>query len=108
MADGTEALVLWRKANSLLTLEDLATAASLQPKRVETLVGVGLLEPSAATGSGPLFPVSSIERLQRIGRLRRDLGVNLAGIAVILDMRERIEALQSDMRHLRRCLGEFE
>jgi MerR family transcriptional regulator/heat shock protein HspR len=42
-----------------------------------------------------------VERLQRIVRLRRDLGVNLAGIAVILDMRERIVNLQKELRRLR-------
>jgi MerR HTH family regulatory protein len=101
MLNGTQALVLWRTANSLLTLQDLADAAALHPKRVEKFLDLGLIEPSAKTCSGPLFSASSVERLQRIVRLRRDLGVNLAGIAVILDMRERIVNLQTELGRLR-------
>jgi hypothetical protein len=101
MLTGTQALVLWRTANSLLTLEDLADAAALHPKRVEKFLAFGLIEPSAETSSGPLFSASSVERLRRIVRLRRDLGVNMAGIAAILDMRERILNLHAELGRLR-------
>jgi MerR family transcriptional regulator, heat shock protein HspR len=60
-----------------------------------------LIEPTASTRSGPLFHRSSLERLRRITRLRRDLGINLAGIAAVLDMRERIESLQKEVARLR-------
>lgn len=105
MARKTESLVLWRRANSLLSLEDLADAASLPPKRVETFVGLGLIEASTMTRSGPLFSSTCVERLRCIQRLRRDLGINLAGIAAVLDMRERIENLQRETRKLRYRLG---
>jgi len=101
MVNGTQALVLWRTANSLLTLQDLAEAAVLHPKRVEKFLDFGLIEPLAKTRSGPLFSASSVERLRRIVRLRRDLGVNMAGIAVILDMRERILNLQAELGRVR-------
>jgi hypothetical protein len=101
MLTGTQALVLWRTANSLLTLKDLADAAALHPKCVEKFLAFGLIEPSAETSSGPLFSASSVERLRRIVRLRRDLGVNMAGIAAILDMRERILNLQAELGRLR-------
>jgi DNA-binding transcriptional MerR regulator len=48
-----------------------------------------------------LFPISCIERLRRIIRLRRDLRVNLAGVAVILEMRQHIEELQKELARLR-------
>jgi MerR family transcriptional regulator, heat shock protein HspR len=48
-----------------------------------------------------MFPRSSLERLLRIVRLSRDLGINLAGIAAVLDMRERIESLQKEVERLR-------
>ena len=101
MLTGTQALVLWRTANSLLTLKDLADAAALHPKCVEKVLAFGLIEPSAETSSGPLFSASSVERLRRIVRLRRDLGVNMAGIAAILDMRERILNLHAELGRLR-------
>ena len=86
---------------ALLSIEDLAKATSLHPKRVEKLVGFGLIEPAIRTWSGPMFPRSSLERLRRIVRLSRDLGINLAGIAAVLDMRERIESLQKEVERLR-------
>jgi DNA-binding transcriptional MerR regulator len=102
MSEQCHALTVWRTEHSLLTLEDLASAAGLRPELVDTLVRFRLVEPKANTGSCPLFSVSSVERLGRILRLRHDLGVNLAGVRVILDMAERIENLQREIDLLRR------
>jgi DNA-binding transcriptional MerR regulator len=98
-----QAMTLWRAEHSLLTIEDLARAAGLTPEIVDALVRYRLIEPTTITSSYPLFPVSSIERLKRILRLRHDLGVNLSGVAVILEMMERIEELTSELRFLRSC-----
>jgi DNA-binding transcriptional MerR regulator len=102
MAEQTHALTVWRTEHSLLTLEDLACVAGLNPELVDTFVRYRLVEPAASTGSRPLFSFSSVERLQRILRLRHDLGVNLAGVGVILEMTERIEDLQREIDVLRR------
>ena len=102
MAETTQELILWRTEHSLLTLTDLANVAGLHPELVEKFVDYGLIEPSPGTGSGPLFPAGAVKRLRCIMRLRRDLGVNLAGVAVILEMRERIENLQRELELLRR------
>ena len=102
MADTTHGLILWRTEHSLLTLTDLANVAGLHPELVEKFVDYGLIEPSPGTGSGPLFPADAVKRLRCIMRLRRDLGVNLAGVAVILEMRERVETLQRELELLRR------
>jgi DNA-binding transcriptional MerR regulator len=101
MADTTHKLILWRTEHSLLTLTDLANVAGLHPELVEKFVDYGLIEPSVGTGS-PLFPADAVKRLRCIMRLRRDLGVNLAGVGVILEMRERIENLQRELELLRR------
>jgi chaperone modulatory protein CbpM len=101
MAEQTHALTVWRTEHSLLTLEDLASAAGLRPELVDTLVRYRLVVPKVNTGSCPLFSFSSVERLGRILRLRHDLGVNLAGVAVILELTERIERLQSELEFLR-------
>jgi MerR family transcriptional regulator, heat shock protein HspR len=103
MAGPTNELILWRTEHSLLTLVDLANMAGLHPELVEQFVDYGLIEASPGTGSPrPLFPVAAVKRLRCIMRLRRDLGVNLAGVAVILEMRERIEMLQRELELLRR------
>ena len=104
MVDRAHSILLWRKENSLLSVDELAKAASLDTARVEVIIGFGLIEPAACTMAGPLFARSALERLQRIARLRRDLGINLSGIAAVLDMRERIETLQREVQDLRRRL----
>jgi DNA-binding transcriptional MerR regulator len=101
MAGNGHAMVLWRKEQGLLTVEDLASAAGLNSDAVETFLRFGLIEPRLRTGSCPLFQKSSVGRLRRIQRLRHDLGVNFAGVAVILEMAERIENLQAELESLR-------
>jgi DNA-binding transcriptional MerR regulator len=92
MADKAHALVLWRTEHSLLSVEDLASAAGVQ---------TGIVEPTPSVGFDQLFPPSTVYRLQRIVHLRQDLGVNLAGVAVILQMSEHMEALQKEVESLR-------
>lgn len=79
------------------TLESLATRAGVHPALLESLLEYGLLEPREQAGPRSLFDASSLDRLRMIERLRRDLGVNLAGIAVILDLRDRLTALQREL-----------
>lgn len=105
MDDERPEVIQWRTEYSLLTLEELAGTAGLHPELVEKLIDFGLVEPATAAGSQRLFHFSSIERLRRVTRLRRDLGVNLAGVAVILDMRDRMEDLQAELARLRRKFG---
>ena len=101
MAEQTHAMTIWRTEHSLLTLEDLASAAGLHPELVDVFVRYQLVEPIANTGSCPLFSTSSVERLARILRIRHDLGVNLAGVGVILELMERTQHLQTELELLR-------
>jgi DNA-binding transcriptional MerR regulator len=108
MADEHHEVIFWRTEHSRLNLHDLADAAGVHPELVEQFIEYGLLEPMASEAPDPLFAISAIERLRRIMRLRRDLGVNLPGVAVILDMRERMEQLQKELERLRRRSGREE
>src|SRR5579872_761851 len=54
----------------------------------------GLLKPSRSDGNTRLYSDDDIQRLEFILNLARDLGVNLSGIAIILQMREQMEAMQ--------------
>jgi DNA-binding transcriptional MerR regulator len=85
----------------VLGLEELASAAGLHPDLVVQFVEYGLVEPLPGADPGPMFPVSAVDRLRRIVRLRSELGVNLAGIAVILDLRDRLLRLQEELERLR-------
>jgi MerR family transcriptional regulator/heat shock protein HspR len=101
MADHVSDEISWSTEYSLLTLDQLSDSAELHPALVEKFVQHGLVEPAADQAPRLLFPISCIERLRRIIRLRRDLRVNLAGVAVILEMRQHIEELQKELARLR-------
>lgn len=85
-----------------LTLDGLAARAGVHPSRIEYFVEYGLIEPIARTGTQWLFDTTCLARLHMIERLRRDLGANLAGIAVILDLLDRLTMLQREVEQWRR------
>jgi DNA-binding transcriptional MerR regulator len=90
-------IVLSRRDPQLLTLEELAHAARLHPDLVASFVDFGLLEPAGQDGPRLLFDTQAVLRVRAIQRLRRDLGVNLAGVAVILDLTERLRTMQQEL-----------
>jgi DNA-binding transcriptional MerR regulator len=79
-----------------LTLDALAARAGMHPALVERFVEFGLIEPIEWEGATLLFSPSAVSRLSRIVRLRDSLGINLTGIAVVLDLLERLEALKRE------------
>jgi MerR family transcriptional regulator/heat shock protein HspR len=62
---------------------------------------VGLVEPKRSRGNIRLYSRADVERLRQVQRLISDLGVNLAGVEVILRMNERIRAMEAEMERLR-------
>jgi MerR family transcriptional regulator/heat shock protein HspR len=76
----------------------------MHPAQIESFVQFGLLEP-ASGAVHEMFALAAVDRLRTIMRLRRDLGVNLAGVAAILEMRDRMADLQRELLDLRRRLG---
>lgn len=94
MIDRHFQIVLCRNVREVLTLEALASAAGVHPDVVERYVEFGLLEPLERSGQQLLFAAETVSRLRTIQRLRSEIGVNLNGIAVILDLLERIRVLQ--------------
>jgi DNA-binding transcriptional MerR regulator len=94
-------IVLCRSERDQLTLEGLAATAGIHPGLVERFVEYGLLEPVEWVGSQSLFDAAAVPRLHIIMRLRRDTGVNLAGIGMILDMLDRLRALERENQWLR-------
>jgi MerR family transcriptional regulator/heat shock protein HspR len=61
----------------------------------------GLLAPSRTKGRIRLYSIDDIRRAQQIRRLIEDLGVNLAGVEVILQLTERIRDLEEELQQLR-------
>ena len=89
-------IMLLRKERDHLTLDDLASRAGCSPALVEACVERGLLEPVQWEGAARTFDASMLPRLRLIGRLRQSLGINLAGVAVVLDLLDRVRALQRE------------
>lgn len=94
-------LVLRRTPREHLTLEAAAARVGLHPVLVERFVEFGLIEPVERTGDQMLFDEACLRRLVAISRLRADLGVNLHGVAVILDLVDRLVTVERELTWLR-------
>jgi chaperone modulatory protein CbpM len=92
-------------AEQRLTIKSLAATVNIDPRMLENLVTYGVVEPVQIDNGVEWFDVAAIARLRIVGRLRGDLGINLPGIAVVLDLLERIEVLQRELRNLREASG---
>src|SRR3990172_4352983 len=75
----------------------VAERYSLHPQTLRLYEREGLLTPSRSEGNTRLYTEEDLERLELILNMTRELGVNLAGIEVILNMREKMEQLQEEM-----------
>jgi DNA-binding transcriptional MerR regulator len=91
------AVMLYELPADRVTLEVLAERTGIHSQRILHYVEHGLLEPCEHLGEQAYFEAAAVLRLRRIERLRRDLGVNLAGISIILDMRDRLLRLQREL-----------
>jgi chaperone modulatory protein CbpM len=78
----------------------------VEPSWVVELVDAGVLEPRGADPDAWSFPAADLLRARRVARLVDDLGVNLVGAAVILDLVEERRALERRLRQLERLLEE--
>jgi MerR family transcriptional regulator/heat shock protein HspR len=70
----------------------------LHPQTLRLYEREGLLTPSRSDGNTRLYTPEDLEQLETILSLTRDLGVNLAGIEVILNMRKRMDAMHQEMQ----------
>ena len=70
----------------------------IHPQTLRLYEREGLLKPSRSEGNTRLYTQEDLERLELILNLTRDLGVNLAGVEVILNMRRRLEEMQREMQ----------
>ena len=68
---------------------------------------IGLVRPARSPGNTRLYSTRDVERLQQVLRLMNDLGVNLAGVEVILGMRQQIEQLQRDLAETRAAVEQL-
>ena len=75
----------------------VAELYKLHPQTLRLYERVGLLKPSRSQGNTRLYTDLDLERLEVILTLARDMGVNLAGVDIILNMREKMNEMQKQM-----------
>lgn len=78
-------------------ISSVAELYKLHPQTLRLYERVGLLKPSRSQGNTRLYTDADLERLEVILTLARDMGVNLAGIEIILNMREKMVEMEKQM-----------
>lgn len=86
-----------RITRKLFMIRIAAELLQIHPQTLRQFEREGLITPTRSPGNTRLYSEDDLERMRMILRLRRELGVNLAGIEIILDMREKMEKIQREM-----------
>lgn len=89
-----------RRREGVFRIGAIAERFGIHPQTLRLYEREGLLRPVRTEGNTRLYDSDTIERLEIILTLTRDLGVNLAGVEVILHMKERIERMQGDVHEI--------
>ena len=87
-----------RKKQGAYMISAVAEMYEIHPQTLRLYEREGLLLPSRSEGNTRLYTDEDLERLEFILNLARDLGVNIAGIAIVLQMRERMEEMNRQMQ----------
>jgi MerR family transcriptional regulator/heat shock protein HspR len=87
-----------RKSKGAYMISAVAEMYEIHPQTLRLYEREGLLQPSRTVGNTRLYTDEDLERLEFILNLARELGVNIAGIAIILQMRERMEEMNRQMQ----------
>src|SRR5205085_11445252 len=90
-----------RKSKGAYMISAVAEMYGIHPQTLRLYEREGLLKPSRSEGNTRYYTEKDLERLEFILSLARDLGVNISGIAIILQMRERMEEMQREIQDFR-------
>jgi MerR family transcriptional regulator, heat shock protein HspR len=109
-------MVTKRGGKAYYMISAVAQKYNIHPQTLRLYEREGLLTPSRTEGNTRLYSEEDLEQLETILSLTRDLGVNLAGVEIILNMRRKIEAMQHEVnefmeyvkRELARGLDDWE
>ena len=85
------------RSKAAYMISAVAEEYDVHPQTLRLYEREGLLRPSRSEGNTRLYTDDDLERLEIILKLTRDLGVNLAGVEIILNMRAKMEAMQRQM-----------
>ena len=87
-----------KRSRGAYTISVVADQFGIHPQTLRLYEREGLLKPSRTDGNTRLYTDEDMERLDVILSLTRELGVNLAGVEIILNMRQRMEEMQHQMQ----------
>ena len=88
-----------------LLISAVAQRFDIHPQTLRLYERQGLIRPARSSGNTRLYDARAVRRIEMILTLTRDLGVNLAGVEVILNLREQMEELE---REVERLMGHLE
>ncbi len=88
------------RGKPLFMISVVAEMLDIHPQTLRLYEREGLVVPQRTHGNTRLYSQADIDKLRRVLRLTRELGVNLAGVEVILGMREKMEKMQEAMEQL--------
>ena len=86
------------KSKAAYMISAVAEQYAIHPQTLRLYEREGLLKPSRSDGNTRLYTDGDLERLEVILHLTRDLGVNLAGVEIILNMREKMSEMHSQIQ----------
>jgi MerR family transcriptional regulator/heat shock protein HspR len=93
------------KSKAAYMISSVAEQYGVHPQTLRLYEREGLLKPSRSDGNTRLYTDEDLERLEVILHLTRDLGVNLAGVEIILNMRAKMEAMQQQIEEFVQTLN---
>ena len=86
-----------RKEQKYVMISVVSERYSIHPQTLRLYEREGLIKPARSAGNTRLYDEEALRRLEIILTLTRELGVNLAGVEVILNMKERMDKMQGDL-----------
>ena len=81
-------------------ISSVSETYQVHPQTLRLYERVGLLKPSRTEGNTRFYTDEDLERLETILNLTRDMGINLAGVEVILNMREKMDKMRKELEDL--------
>lgn len=88
------------KSPEYVLISVVAETYGIHPQTLRLYERQGLLAPARSAGNTRLYDRAAIRRLEQILTLTRDLGINLSGVEVILQLRDRLAALERDLERI--------
>lgn len=91
-----------------LDLDELCRTCGVEADYVVEMVEAGIIRPEGDRRTVWRFSAVAVMRSRKALRLRRDLDINMAGLAVTLDLLDEVDRLQGELKSLRRRLGQLQ